>query len=130
MGIFPSAHLLIYIVQCILNSCSHQEYPNVILDDLSGFAMNTLGVMEKNTVVRLAIQVSAFRSFNEFSFIFLPSPSCGKRSVRMVLKTKIQMLAGSEPSIFDNLPLFQEHDRCVPSSDSAKVPQHLWRTLL
>ena len=25
---------------------------------------------------------------------------------------------------------FQEHDRCVPSSDSAKVPQHLWRTLL
>ena len=102
----------------------------MILDDLSGFAMNTLGVMEKNTVVRLAIQVSAFRSFDEFSFTFLPSPSCGKRSVRMVLKTKIQMLAGSEPSIFDNLPLFQEHDRCVPSSDSAKVPQHLWRTLL
>ena len=130
MGKFPSAHLLIHIVQCILNSCSHQEYPNVILDDLSGFAMNTLGVMEKNTVVRLAIQVSAFRTFDEFSFTFFSSPSCGKRSVRMVLKTKIQMLAGSEPSIFDNLPLFQEHDRCVPSSDSAKVPQHLWRTLL
>ena len=129
MGIFPSAHLLIHIVQCILNSCSHQEYPNVILDDLSGFAMNTLGVMEKNTVVRLAIQVSAFRSFDDFSFTFFSSPSCGKRSVRMVLKTRKQMLAGSEPSIFDK-PLFQEHDRCVPSSDSAKVPQHLWRTLL
>ena len=61
--------------------------------------------MEKNTVVRLAIQVSALLPFNEFCFSFF-SPSCGKRSVRMVLKTKIQMLAGSKPSIFDNLPLF------------------------
>ena len=103
--------LLINIVQKFLNSCSLQESPNVILYELPGFAMNTLGVMEKNTVVRLAIQVLAFLSFDEFSFRFFFFFSCGKRSVRMVLKTKIQILAGAEPpifwsSIFDNMPLF------------------------
>lgn len=64
----------------------------MVCDDLLGFAVNTLGVMEKNTVVRLAIQVlsSPFFSF---------SPSCGKRNVPMVLKTKTQMSAGWWSSI-------------------------------
>ena len=40
---------------------------NVVLDDLLGFAMNTLGVMEKDTVVHLAIQVSS-STFPSFDF--------------------------------------------------------------
>ena len=39
----------------------------MVLDDLLGFAVNTLGVMEKDTVVHLAIQVSS-STFPSFDF--------------------------------------------------------------
>ena len=67
LGDFP---LLIHIVQMFLKSCLLQESLSVILYELPGFAMNTLGVMEKNTVIRLAIQVLAFLSSIEFYIVF------------------------------------------------------------
>ena len=45
----------------------------MVFDYFLGFAMNTLGVMEKNTVVHLAIQVSTLLKmtlvFNQFSHL-------------------------------------------------------------
>ena len=108
---------------------------NVVLDDLLGFAMNTLGVMEKDTVVHLAIQVSS-STFPSFDF----SPQLWQEKCPYGLEDKNTNLGrfnvktnfgGHWYFLCPESSLFtQEHDWCVPSFDPTKVPKHLWWTLL